>query len=75
MRSARYPVPAAAACKAPALRLSLDDELLSPDAYDLSHCWLERVGRHGVVPEVGQSWGSLAEGHFVVEQAGAEVMN
>jgi hypothetical protein len=49
--------------------LSLDDERFSPDAYDLADCWLERIRGDGVVPEIGQPGGTVAESHLVVEQA------
>jgi len=50
--------------------LSLDDELFSPDAYHLADRWLERIRGDGVVPEIGQPGGTVAESHLVVEQAG-----
>src|SRR6266851_5375673 len=46
------------------------DKLLSPDANYLAYRWLERVGRHGVVPEVSQLGGAVAECHLVIEQPG-----
>lgn len=50
--------------------LALDDELFGPDAYHLADRWLECVRGDGVIPEIGQSGGAIAEGHLVIEQAG-----